>query len=235
MAISVDATSNTVNVINQTAGGTTTVSHTCTSATIIVVSISTWNNGGTGTGCSSITWNGSALTLLTNVATSAAFHTEQWYLLSPISATGNIVATVSGKTDKLGLSGISFKQSDTVTGIDITSSLSGTTALVSQSLNTIYPGEYLVDCVSHLSANNPSANSGTQIYSDATSGTSTSSQYISTPSNGANSISWTYPDPGDAWAYSVLAILALPPPSPPGGVGRHITVGNGMSRSEIAN
>jgi hypothetical protein len=208
MAIAVDATSFTTNVANQTAGGTTTVSHVVGSGSnmLLIVSISTWNNGGTGAGCSSVTYGGTAMTLVRAGVANGAFYTEQWALVAPTSGTANIVATVAGKTDKLGMGNVSFSGADQTTGIDVSTNAIGTVGTVTASLTTTAAGEYLVDAASHLSANNPSSHTGTQIYSDAASGTSTVSQYGTATTAGTNSMSWSYPDPGDGWSYSVLAV-----------------------------
>lgn len=209
MALAIDATSSGINTTNQTAGGTTTVSHTCTGSNLVlIVSISTWNNGGTGMGCSGVTYNGTAMTMLGNSAVSGQFYTEQWRLVAPSAGTHNIIATVSGKTDKLGLAGISFTGADQTTGVDVSTGTTGTVATVTASLTTTSASEYLVDVVNHLSANTPTSHSGTTIMSDATNGVDTSSQYAAAVSSGTNSMNYVYPDPGDAWAYSVLAVMA---------------------------
>lgn len=212
MALAIDATSSGVNITNQTAGGTTTVSHTCTGSNrVLIVSISTWNNGGTGTGCSGVTYNGVAMTAIGNSTgstgtTTGQFYTEQWRLVAPATGTNNIVATVAGKTDKLGVAAISFTGADQTTGIDVSGKTFGTSGTVTQSVTTTAASEYLVDAVCHLSANNPTSSTGTQILSSATAGTSTAAQYGTAISAGSNALSWTYPDPGDEWAYSVLAV-----------------------------
>lgn len=221
MALAVDATSSGVNITNQTAGGTTTVSHTCTGSNgILIVSISAWNNGGTGTGCSSVTYNGVSMTAVGNSTgstgtTTGQFYTEQWRLVAPSTGTNNIVATVAGKTDKLGVAAISFTGADQTTGVDVSGRTFGTSGTVTQSVTTTAASEFLIDAVCHLSANNPTSSTGTQILSSATAGTSTAAQYAAAASAGSNSMTWTYPDPGDEWAYSVLAVKATgggPPP-----------------------
>lgn len=208
MAQVLDTTNSTVSTVNQTTGGTTTLSYTVGSLTngALIVSLSTWNNGGTGTGCSGVTYNGVAMTKVGSGASNGSFYTEQWVLAAPASGTHNIVATVSGKTDKLGMSAASFSGVDQTTVYDVNNTATGTSGSVTASLTTAANGEYMIDCVSHLSANNPTAHSNTQIYSDATSGTSTVSQYGVATTAGSNSMSWTYPDPGDGWAYSILAL-----------------------------
>lgn len=229
-----DATSNTTNITNQTAGGTTTISHTCTGTGLcLIVSIMAWNNGGTGTGCSGVTYNGASMSPVGNGSTNGAFYTEQWYLYGPSTGANNIVATVAGKTDKLGLTGISFTAVSSP-GTDVNTSATGTGATVTASVTTSNASEYLIDCVAHLSANNPTSGTGTQLLSDSASGVSTASQYKAV-GKGLNGLSWTYPDPGDAWAYSVTAVLGTAPTSDPGNIGKFLRVGNGMSRSEVAN
>ncbi len=214
MALAVDATSSGTNVTAQTAGNTTTVSHVITSATVLVVSISAWDNGGVGTGCSGVTYNGIAMTAVGNSTGSTgtstgSFYTEQWYLLAPATGTHNIVATVAGKTDKLGLSGISFSGGSTVTAIDVSSKTFGTSGTYLAGVTTTVASEYLVDCISHLSTNSPSSHTGTQIYTDAASSTSTGSQYSAAAPAGNISMNWVYPDVGDEAAYSVLAVKAV--------------------------
>lgn len=211
MALAVDNTGSGINILNQIIGGTTTISFTTGSGSdrLLIVNISTWNNGGTGTGCSIVVYGLQSMTLVTGSgATNGQFYTEQWVLIAPATGTANIVATVAGKTDKLGLAAVSFTGADQITGIDINTNTTGTSDTVTASLTTSISNEYLTDCVSHLSANNPTSHTGTQIYSDATNGTSTASQYDIAAIAGSNSMTWIYPDPGDAWAYSVLAVKA---------------------------
>lgn len=209
MALGVDNTGSATNVTAQIINGTTTLSFAASSATCLIVGISTWNNGGTGTGCLTVLYGLQAMTLESgSPASNTDFYTEVWSLLAPTTGTANIVATVAGKTDKLGLAAISFTGGNTTTAVDVAGNATGTSGTVTQSVTTTANSEYLVDCVSHLSANNPTANSGTQIYSSATNGVSTTSQYKTAPTSGSNSMTWTYPDPGDKWAYSVVAVKA---------------------------
>jgi hypothetical protein len=145
------------------------------------------------------------MTAVGNSASNGAFYTEQWYLAAPASGTNNIVVTVSGTTTKLGIAAISFTGVDQTTPIDVSGSTTGTSGTVTKSLTTTNANEYLLDAVTHLSANSPSSETGTVILNDVASGVSTGAQYASAATAGSNSMSWTYPDPGDAWAYSVLA------------------------------
>lgn len=211
MAIAVDATANGVNIINQIVGGTTTVSFTTGSGSnrALIASISTWNNGGTGTGCSAVLYGLQSMTLVTGSGISnGAFYTEQWQLVAPGTGTANIVATVVGKTDKLGLGAISFTGVDQTNPIDTNNAFSGTSGTVTGSLTLSDVNEYMVDAMSHLSANTSSSHTDTLIYENATAGTDTASQYGVKSSSGSQSMSWTMPDPGDTWAYSVLALKA---------------------------
>lgn len=143
-----------------------------------------------------------------STSSNADFYTEIWSLLAPTSGTANIVATVLGKTDKLGLTAISFTGGNTSTVIDVSGAATGTSGTVTASLTTTLNSEYLFDAVSHLSANTASSSTGTQIYNDGAIGAGMASQYKTAPASGSNSMSWTYPDPGDKWAYSVVAIKA---------------------------
>lgn len=220
MALAVDNTGSAVSIVNQIIGGTTTVSFTTGSGSnrLLIASISTWNNGGTGTGCSAVVYGLQSMTLVSaSGASNGAVYTEQWSLVAPTTGAANLVATVLGKTDKIGIGIISFTGADQTTGLDVNNKATGTTGSVTASVTTTAASEYMVDCVCHLSANNPSTHSDTQIYSDATSGISTVSQYGAATSSGSNSMSWTYPDPGDAWAYSVLAVKSA------GGAGPVVT------------
>lgn len=206
-----DNSGGTTNLGAQTTGGTTTFSFTVGSGSnrLLIVSISTWNNGGTGAGCSGVTYNGTSMTAVGNGVANGQFYTEQWRLVAPASGTANIVATVSGKTDKLGLGAVSFSGMDQTTGIDVSTSATGTSGTVTASLTTTAISEYIVDAVSHLSANNPTSFTGAKIYSDAANGVSTDAQYQLSGATGTNSASWTFPDPGDGWAYSTLAVKAF--------------------------
>lgn len=207
----VDNTGDVVSVVNQVSGGTTTVGFTTGGGSnrLLIASISTWNNGGTGTGCSAVAYGLQSMTLVTGSgATNGAFYTEQWYLIAPATGTTNLVATVTGKTDKLGAGIISFTGADQITGIDTNSTAIGTSATVTKALTLAAANEYMVDAMSHLSANTSSGHSNTAIYEDATSGTDTAAQYGLVSSSGSNGMSYTMPDPGDTWAYSVLAVKA---------------------------
>ena len=210
-SVTFDAISSGTNITAQLAGGTTTVSHVVGSGTnrTLIVNVSAWNNGGTGTGCSSITYGGVSMTKVTGSGiANGAFYTEQWYLIAPTSGTANIVATVAAKTDKLGLGNVSFAGTNQTNPIDANTAVSGTVGTVTASLTTTSANEYLVDVVNHLSANTPTSHTGTTIILDASLGVDTSSQYGPATTAGANSMNYVYPDPGDAWAYSVLAVKA---------------------------
>jgi hypothetical protein len=214
MAVTLDATSSVASVVNQSAGGTTSLAHTVGSgATVLIVSLQIWNNGSTAAGASGVTYNGVSMTKATNQTGSTGtatgfFYVEQWYLASPATGTNNIIVTVGTKTDKLGIAGVSFTGSDTTTPIDVSSKTFGTTGTYTQSLTTTAAGEYLVDSMCHLSANNPTSNTGTLILNSATSGTSTASQYKIASSAGSNSTQYIYPDIGDEGAYCILAVKA---------------------------
>lgn len=204
----IDTTSSAINVTAQTAGNTTTLSYTVGSGSnrLLIVNISTWNNGGTGAGCTSVTYGGTAMALVQAGVANGPFYTEQWRLVAPTSGTANIVATVSGKTDKLGMGVISFASADQTTGIDVSTNAIGTSGTVTASVTTTAANEYLVACMSHLSANVSSSKTGTAIYEDASNGTDTAAQYILATTAGSNSLTYTMPDPGDGWSYSLLAV-----------------------------
>lgn len=209
MALGVDSTGSTTNITNQIIGGTTTLSFTANSATCLVVAISTWNNGGTGTGCTTVLYGIQPMALISgSTSSNTDFYTEIWSLLAPTTGTANIVATVSGKTDKLGLAAISFTGGNTTTAIDVQNTATGTSATVTANVTTTANSEYLVDAVSHLSANTATSGTGTIIYNDGAVGTGMATQYGTAATAGTNSLSWTYPDPGDKWAYSVVAVKA---------------------------
>lgn len=218
MALAVDNTGSTTNTTNQIAGGTTTLSFAVSSATVLYVTISTWNNGGTGTGCLTVLYGLQAMTLESGSASSNAdFYTEVWSLLAPTTGTANIVATVVGKTDKLGLAAISFTGGNTATATDVVGVATGTSGTVTQSVTTTANSEYLVDVVSHLSANTASSGTGTIIYNDGAVGAGMATQYGAAATAGSNSLSYTYPDPGDKWAYSVIAVKAAASAAAAGG------------------
>ena len=213
MALAFDAVAHTTNTTNQTSGGTTTYSHTVGSGSnlLLIVAVSFWSNGSSSAGLSGLTYNGTSMTLVSGTAqtsSSGAFYTAIYALPAPVTGTNSIVATVAGQCDKLGLASISFTGADQTTGIDAAGGTIGTSGTVTQSLTTTAASEYLVDAVSHLSANTASSNSNTSIYNDGAVGAGTASQYGSAASAGSNSMSWTYPDPGDQWAYSVAAVKA---------------------------
>lgn len=210
MALAVD---NTGSGIGSTLiiGGTTTLSFLTGSGAnrLLVVSVSTWDNGGTAGGCTTLTYGLQSMTLLSgSPATNGPFYTEQWALVAPTSGTANIVATVAGTTTKIGLAAISFTGADQTTGIDTNGSTTGTTGTVTNSLTLAAANEYMVDAMSHLSANTSSSHTNTAIYEDSTLGVDMASQYGSFASSGSHSMTWTMPDPGDSWAYSVLAVKA---------------------------
>lgn len=209
MALGIDNTGATTNVTAQIVNGTTTLSFAASSATCLIVTISTWNNGGTATGCLTVLYGIQSMTLESSSPSSNAdFYTEIWSLLAPTTGTANIVATVAGKTDKLGLGAVSFTGGNTSTAVDVAGNATGTAAAVTQSVTTTANSEYLVDAASHLSANTASSSTGTQIYNDGAIGAGMATQYGLASTAGSNSLSWTYPDPGDKWAYSVIAVKA---------------------------
>lgn len=208
MALAVD---NTGDALGSTLiiGGTVTESFLTGSGSnrLLIVSISTWDNGGTAGGCTTVTYGLQSMSLLSgSPATNGAWYTEQWVLVAPTSGTANIIATVAGTTTKIGLGTISFTGADQTTGIDTNSSATGTSGTVTKALTLGATNEYMVDAMSHNSANTSSSRTNTSIYEDATSGTDTAAQYGSISGSGSQSMSWTMPDPGDAWAYSVLAV-----------------------------
>lgn len=210
LAVGGSITSST-NTSNQSSGGTTTVGYNSTTGSdrLLIVNVAFWNNGGAAAGCSGITYGGVAMTLVTNsrqLSTGNKFLTEQWYLVAPATGTNNVVATVGGQCDKLGLAVLSFTGADQTNPIDVNGKTSGTSGTVTQSITTTVAGTIMTDSVSHLSANTATANSHSLIYNDGASGAGMASQYGTAASAGTNSLSWTYPDPGDEWAYSVLAV-----------------------------
>lgn len=211
---SLDNTGSTTNVGSQTTGGTTTLSFAIGASAnrLLIVSISYWNNGGTAAGCSGVTFNGTAMTLVSGSAINSVggkFRTEQWYLIAPTNTTANIVATVGGQCDKLGLAATSFFGVNQTTPVDANTSASGTAASVTASITTNNGSEYMVDCVCHLSANTASSSTNTSIYNDGAVGAGVAAQYGLSAAAGSSSMSWTYPDPGDEWAYSVLAVKPI--------------------------
>lgn len=212
MALNIDATSHGTNTTHQSLGGTTTVSHTCTGSNLaLIVSIAMWNNGGTAAGCSGVTYNGTAMTKVTGSGQNSSggkFYTEQWYLIAPSTGANNIVATVGGACDKLGVAGVSFTGADQTNPIDVNTTASGTGSSVTASLTTTAASEYLVDAACRLSANTATSNSGTSVLNDGAVGAAMAVQYASAASSGSNSMSWTYPAGADEWAYSVLAVKA---------------------------
>lgn len=219
MAIVLDSTASTQSTVNQTAGGTTTYAHAVTSNTngLIALAVSAWNNGSTGTGLSGATYNGVALTkyALTSSGTAGGdFYTEIWYLVAPATGTHNIIATVAGKTDKLGLSSLSLTGVDQTTVVDGGGTVTNTTGILTKSITTSAAGSWMLDITSHLSANAASSGTGTSIINSGTGGVGTASQYGTATSSGANSMTWTYPDAGDTGTYSIAAFLAAGGASP---------------------
>ena len=204
MAIAFDATSTKV------AANDTSWSHTCTGSNLVLfVTISSWKNGGTGAGATTVTYNSVSMTKVANTpASNGAFYSEIWALVNPTTG-ANTIATSGIVSTTTKASGISFTGADQTTGVDIANSTTGTTGSVTLALTLGATNEYMVDCASHLSANRPSAHSDTIVLNDATSGASGVSQYGSKAGSGSQSMSYTYPDPGDAWAYSVLAVKAV--------------------------
>lgn len=220
MALAIGGTiSSTTNTSNQSTGGTTSTSFpTSGSNRLLIVNVAFWNNGGTAAGCSGITYAGVGMTLVPGSRQNSAgnkFLTEQWYLIAPATGSNSLVAMVGGQCDKLGLALLSFTDADQTNPIDVNGKTSGTSGTVTQSITTTVAGTIMTDSVSHLSANTASSNTGSLIYNDGAVGMGAASQYASMASAGSNSMSWTYPDPGDEWAYSVLAVrpAGSPPPA----------------------
>jgi hypothetical protein len=214
MAIALDAVASTKSIVNQLAGGTTTYAHTVTSNTngLIALAVGAWNNGGTGTGLSGATYAGTAMTKITassSLTAGGTFYTEIWYLIAPSTGTNNIVATVSGKTDTLGLSSLSLTGVSQTTPVDTAGTFTGTTGIYTKSITTTAALDWMLDITSHLSANTANSNTGgTSIFNNATGGVGNASQYGIATSAGANSMTWTYPDVGDTGTYSIAAFLA---------------------------
>jgi hypothetical protein len=224
MALSRDTSVSTTNTTNQTTGGTTTLSMTLGgSADVLYVEISFWNNGGAAAGCSGVTWNSSAMTFVggTNSVngTTGHFRTEFWRIVAPTTGTHNIIATVGGQCDKLGIAATSLIGADQTTPTDTFATAFGTTGSVTTTISTTVSNTIMLDGVCHLSANTASANSGTSVYNDGAVGAGVAAQYGTAVSNGTNNMTWTYPDPGDEWAYMVLAVR----PSTGGGGGGSTT------------
>lgn len=202
----------TVNTTNQIAGGTTTLSGYAMGSGangVIFAIIGTWNNGGTATGCSGVTAGGQAMTKIPgSFGGSGDHYSEAWVLIAPPTGSISIVATVSGKTDKLGLAVASWTQADQTNGYDVVGQAVGTVATVTKAITLNAGNEYLFDGGIHVSANTASSNTDTSILNNGTSGMCTFGQYGSRVSSGSQSMSWTFPDPGDGWAYTVLAVKA---------------------------
>ncbi len=210
MAQALDATASTVNIAHQIALGTTTWSHTCTGSNLVlIVSIAIWNNGGTAQGMSAVVYGIQSMTFVPNSgASNGNWYTEQWYLIAPATGANNIVATQIGATDAIKTSSISITGADQTTPIDTNGTNTGTAGTVSQSITLAATNEFMIDIVSHASANNASSNSDTAILNDATGSVHGGSQYAQKSGSGSQSMNWVYPDPGDAWAYSTLGILS---------------------------
>lgn len=210
MAQALDTTTSDVNTAHQIVGGTTTWSHTCTGSNLVLIaSFAIWNNGGTAAGMSAVLYGLQSMTLVPSSGSSNGnFYTEQWYLIAPTTGAHNIVATQVGSTDAIKTSGISVTGADQTTGYDSHGATTGTSGTVTQAITLTAANEFMVDIVCHLSANSPSANSDTLILNDTSVGVSGASQYVNKGSSGSQSMSYTYPDPGDAWAYSIVSILS---------------------------
>jgi hypothetical protein len=214
MAIALDAVASTKSIVNQLAGGTTTYAHTVTSNTngLIALAVGAWNNGGTGTGLSGATYAGVAMTKISassSLTAGGTFYTEIWYLIAPSTGTNNVIATVSGKTDALGLASLSLTGVDQTTPVDTAGTFTGTTGIYTKAITTTAAADWMLDITSHLSANTASSNTGgTSIFNNATGGVGTASQYGTAATAGTNSMTWTYPDVGDIGTYSIAAFLA---------------------------
>jgi hypothetical protein len=209
MSLAIDTTTTDINGAHQLALGTTSWSHTCTGSNLVlIVNLAVWNNGGTAAGMTTVTYGAQSMTLVGTGASNGSFYTEQWQLIAPSTGAHTILGTQVGTSDAIKTSAVSLTGADQTTPVDVSTSTTGTAGSVTAALTLGTANEYMIDIVNHLSANNPSSHSDTQVLNDASLGVNGASQYGLKTSSGSQSMSWTYPDPGDAWAYSVLAIKA---------------------------
>lgn len=214
--VTLDATASTTDTTHRSSGYGYTLSHTVGSGsnTALVVSLSMWLNGGTPTAATSVSLGSQSFTAVGNgVSNTNGIYTEQWVLANPTTGAGTITVTSSSTLDKMGIASASFFNVNQTTVYDVATSATGTVVTVTASLTTTQPNEYLVDAVAHWSANLPSSSTGTQIYAVTGSDPCSAAQYKQVGAAGSNSMSWTFPDAGDDWAYSVLAIKPSSPPT----------------------
>lgn len=210
MALALDTTSTNVDNTHHVVNDTITKAHTCTGTNLVLlVNLAIWiNGGGPPAAISGIKYNGVSMTIVpSSRATNSNQSSEQWYLIAPATGTNNIVITCGGTYDSVKIANYSFTGADQTNPIDTNNTTTGTGTSISISLTLAATNEYMIDVMSHASANTPSAHSDTQVLSDATSGTLGFSQYALKAGSGSQSMSVTQPDV-DPWTYSMLALKA---------------------------
>jgi len=210
MSLAVDNTASLYDITFRSSGYSYTKSFTMGSVSngLLVVAAGMWLNGGTPPNTPSVKFGTQSMTLVTGTNTpSNGMRVDIWKLVAPTAGTANVTLTISSNMNMMGVGIISFSGADQTTPIDVSGIATGTAGSVTKSLTTTNANEYLIDATAHFSANTPSAHSGTALLNPTgLSEPFAGVQYAAAATAGSNSMSWTFPDPGDNWGYAIAAI-----------------------------
>lgn len=158
MAITIDTTTTGS---SDPSSATLTWSHTCTDATLLVVTVAE-SRAVTVTG---VTYNGDALTLAIEDNTGTPY-ASIWYRVNPDAGAHDIVVTYSSAITVPRAGGASFKGTDTSSPLGATANESGSAAAKSIDITTTMAGSAVIDCVGDLGTIHTPASGQTTINTD---------------------------------------------------------------------
>lgn len=207
MAIGVDTTSAPVDPVSNATQISWT--HTCTSATVLVVSIAVADSSDTDREVDTVTHNGKALTRAKRQDGSAiAGNAELWYRVSPDSGgTPDIVVTMNGTCTDLMAGAISLTGTKTDSSvIDKTGGATGN-GNPSVSLITQTDGTYLVDAMFDDQREGDKVSGDySEIYKEDVGNDTLGGQYRAGGSAGSHTMSWTDTDGDEDFVIAAVAI-----------------------------
>lgn len=138
MAIAFDATSSAQ---NNDGTASLTFSHTCTSASILIVTTCTNQPQNSVTG---VTYNGVAMTSVRGSLNAGSTVIDMWYLLAPSSGANNVVVTMAASSTAKAAQAVSYSGVDTAGFPDATSALSPLTTNTTQTITTVADNCWIV-------------------------------------------------------------------------------------------
>jgi len=201
MAVTIDATSNFSNGLNQTS---LTFSHTCTGASVIVIMFVRRAVSESIKAVSSVTYDGVSASLIKQ-ETSGDNIAEIYALAAPSAGANDVVITLASSQRVFTASAVSLIGASAVA--DITGGTSGS-GIPSTAVTTTVGGSMVLDCFQSFANSNFTVGaSQTQIYQDTLNSDRGASSYESTVSAGSVTMNWT---DGASDNFS-QAVAAFPP------------------------